>query len=88
MDKRTSFPGTKQEDKGKEWGTIIDDLFHQFRSFVVSLEGYTEILSHEYSGKLDRKGKHYISRIRKNVKEIERVARMLREYVNDKDEDN
>lgn len=82
MRKKASSSKGRVELTQKDWGTIMEDLFHQLSSSMVSLEGYTAILSNEYFAKLDQKGKHYVRRIRKNMKDMERVIRILRECVN------
>lgn len=81
MKKKASSTKGKGVIEKKDWGAIINDLFHQLSSSMVSLEGYTSILSSEYAMKLDRKGKHYVRRIHKNMREMERVIRILRECV-------
>ena len=82
MKKKASSSKEKAGIKQKDWGTIMDDLFHQIASSMVSLEGYTSILSSEYAKKLDRRGKHYVRRIHDNMKKMDRVIRILKECVN------
>lgn len=82
MKNRDVLSKGKEKIRQKEWGSIIDDLFHQIASSMVSLEGYTATLSSEYAMKLDRRGRHYIRRIQDNMREMDRVIRILREYVN------
>ena len=65
----------------KDQDTFMEYLFHQLSSSMVSLEGYTAILSNEYATGLDQKGKHYVRRIRKNMREMDRVLRILKECV-------
>ena len=60
---------------------MMDDLLHKLKSSYVSLEGYASVLSSEYAGSLDSKGKHYIKRIQGNMKEVDWVIRMLHECI-------
>lgn len=68
--------------RDKDLFTMMDDLFHKLISSEVSLEGYASILNNEYADRLDIKGKHYIKRIKSNMKEIEWLTRMLQECIN------
>lgn len=86
MTRKNNPPGEKQANKSKDPGAIIDVLFHHIASSMLSLAGYATVLSNEYAGKLDRKGRHYVRRIRENVREMEKEVRMLRVYINDKGE--
>lgn len=61
--------------------TMMDDLFHKLISSEVSLEGYASILNNEYADRLDSKGKHYIKRIKSNMKELVWLTRMLQECI-------
>ena len=60
---------------------MMDDLFHKLISSEIALEGYASIISNEYADRLDSKGKHYIKRIKSNMKEIEWLTRMLQECI-------
>lgn len=82
-DSSTKARSTNKRDntKIKDWEDIMDDLFHQLSSSVVSLEGYAAILTNEYGRKLDRKGKYYVRRIHKNTRDMERAIRILRECI-------
>ena len=60
---------------------IMDELLHKLKSSVVSLEGYASLFLNEYGTSLDSKGKHYIKRIKGNMKEIDWVIRMLQECI-------
>ena len=61
--------------------TMMDDLFHKLISSEIALEGYASIISNEYADRLDSKGKHYIKRIKSNMKEIEWLTRMIQECI-------
>lgn len=74
--------GEKGEIRQEDWSTIMEYLFHQISSTMISLEGYTAILSNEYTMDLNKKGKHYLSSIRKNVREMEHAIRVLKECIN------
>jgi len=70
-------PVIREEDRL----SIMEDLFHKLKYFVVSLEGYASLFLNEYGTSLDSKGKHYIKRIKGNMKEIDWVIRMLQECI-------
>lgn len=61
--------------------SMMDDLFHKLKSSIVSLEGYASVLSGEYAERLDSKGKHYVKRIQRNMKDIDWVIGMLQECI-------
>ena len=61
--------------------TMMDDLFHKLISSEIALEGYASILNNEYADRLDSKGRHYIKRIKSNMKEMEWLTRMLQECI-------
>lgn len=70
--------------QGKEWNAIVDGLFHQIRSSMVSIGGYAWILSDQYSHKMDRKMKYYMRRIMKNLEKADHGLKVLQECLNSK----
>lgn len=84
-EKRKGSPRIKSGLKEREeWNDIVNSLFQQIRCSVVTIEGYTSILSDQYSQKMDRKMKHYIRRIMKNLEKVDHGLCVLHECLNNR----
>lgn len=75
---------SKELTNQEEWNNIVTELFHQIRSSLVSIGGYTRILSDQYSIKMDLQLKHYMRRIIKNLEKADHGVRVLKECLDNK----
>ncbi len=64
---------TRLEEKTKELGSFVYTVSHDLKAPLVSLEGFSSLLSKEYGDKLEGQGRHYLERIKYNVVHMERL---------------
>lgn len=66
--------------KVEEMERLIYTIAHDFKSFCISINGFSRILLDEYSDKLKEEGSFLITRINANVGEMEKMIEGLLQY--------
>ncbi len=59
------------ENKTKELEAFVYTVSHDLRTPLISLEGYSEMLSDEFEDELGEEGLHYLDRIKSNVEKMD-----------------
>lgn len=69
----------KQKQANKEMENFTYTISHDLKAPLISLQGFSSLLSEGYKDRLDEKGNHYLSRIQSNIDTMEKLIKDLLE---------
>ena len=77
----TSLHSAQQavQKKRAEMENFVYTISHDLKSPLISIQGYVSLLNDEYGEKLDEDGRHYLTRLEKNVSIMRRMIQDLLE---------